>query len=41
MSDIDRAIATAIIDAINSDGFLSMDIAELHASLTSEEHPLI
>ncbi|KTD53299.1 RNA polymerase sigma-54 factor (sigma-L) [Legionella santicrucis] len=40
MSDIDRAIATAIIDAINSDGFLSVDIAELHASLTSEEHPL-
>ncbi|WP_115703957.1 RNA polymerase factor sigma-54 [Legionella sainthelensi] len=40
MSDIDRAIATAIIDAINSDGFLGMDIAELHASLTSEEHPL-
>ncbi len=40
MSDIDRAIATAIIDAMNSDGFLSMGITELHASLTSEEHPL-
>lgn len=40
MSDVDRAIATAIIDAMNSDGFLSMDSAELHASLTSEEHPL-
>lgn len=40
MSDIDRAIATALIDAINSDGFLSNTIADLHTSLTSEEHPL-
>ena len=40
MSDIDRAIATAVIDAINSDGFLSITIAELHASLTSIEHPI-
>lgn len=40
MSDIDRAIATAIIDAINSDGFLSMAITDLHASLTSQEYPL-
>lgn len=40
MSDIDRAIATAIIDATNSDGFLTMTLAELHASLTSDEHPL-
>ncbi|MFT4058788.1 MAG: RNA polymerase factor sigma-54 [Legionella sp.] len=40
MSDVDRVIATAIIDAINDDGFLSIPIAELHASLTSEEHPL-
>lgn len=40
MSDIDRVIATAIIDAINDDGFLGTSIADLHASLTSEEHPL-
>ncbi len=40
MSDIDRVIATAIIDAINNDGFLCTPIADLHASLTSEEHPL-
>jgi RNA polymerase sigma-54 factor len=40
MSDIDRAIATAIIDAINSDGFLTMSITELHTSLSSDEHPL-
>ena len=40
MSDIDRAIATTIIDAINSDGFLTLSISELHTSLTSDEHPL-
>lgn len=40
MSDVDRAIATAIIDAISNDGFLSISIQDLHASLTSEEHPL-
>lgn len=40
MSDIDRAIATSIIDAIDDDGFLSLSIAELHASLDSESHPI-
>ncbi|PWY55381.1 RNA polymerase factor sigma-54 [Legionella qingyii] len=40
MSDVDRAIATAIIDAVNSDGFLTMSLMELHASLTSDAHPL-
>lgn len=40
MSDVDRAIATTIIDAINNDGFLSSSITDLHASLTSKEHPL-
>ena len=40
MSDVDRVIATTIIDAINDDGFLTISIADLHASLTSEEHPL-
>ena len=27
MSDVDRAIATALIDAINSDGFLTIPIS--------------
>ncbi|STY30476.1 RNA polymerase sigma-54 factor (sigma-L) [Legionella wadsworthii] len=40
MSDVDRAIATAIIDAVNGDGFLTVSVDELHASLTSDEHPL-
>ncbi|MGL5743006.1 MAG: RNA polymerase factor sigma-54 [Legionella sp.] len=40
MSDIDRAIATAIIDATNSDGFLTMTLADLHTSLTSDAHTL-
>ena len=40
MSDIDRVIATAIIDAINDDGFLTIPIIDLHASLTSEDFPL-
>ncbi|STX43859.1 RNA polymerase sigma-54 factor (sigma-L) [Legionella donaldsonii] len=40
MSDIDRVIATAIIDAIDDDGFLTQTMLELHASLDSEAHPL-
>lgn len=40
MSDVDRAIATALIDAINNDGFLSTSISDLHASLNSDEHPI-
>lgn len=40
MSDVDRAIATALIDATDDDGFLSLSLAELHASLDSETHPL-
>lgn len=40
MSDVDRVIATAIIDAIDDDGFLTLPMAELHASLDSETHPL-
>ena len=40
MSDVDRAIATSIIDAIDNDGFLTLSMAELHASLDSETHPL-
>jgi RNA polymerase sigma-54 factor len=40
MSDVDRVIATTIIDAINDDGFLTIPISDLHASLTSEDFPL-
>ncbi len=37
MSDTDRIIATALIDAINEDGFLSLSITELYTCLNSEE----
>ncbi|QDQ40451.1 RNA polymerase factor sigma-54 [Legionella geestiana] len=40
MSDVDRAIATTIIDALDDDGFLTLSLEELHASLDSENHPL-
>lgn len=40
MSDIDRVIGMAIIDAINDDGFLSLSLSELHQSLNSESYPL-
>lgn len=40
MSDIDRAIATAIIDAINEDGFLTLSLSDLHSSLNSQALPL-
>ncbi|KTC86130.1 MULTISPECIES: RNA polymerase factor sigma-54 [Legionella] len=40
MSDVDRVIATSIIDAIDDDGFLTLSLFELHASLDSETHPL-
>lgn len=40
MSDIDRVIATALIDAIDDDGFLTVGLVELYTSLNSEEHPL-
>lgn len=40
MSDIDRVIATTLIDAINDDGFLTSSAGEIHMSLNSEEHPL-
>jgi RNA polymerase sigma-54 factor len=40
MSDVDRVIATSIIDAIDDDGFLTLSLLELHASLDSETHPL-
>ncbi|HAT8858469.1 TPA: RNA polymerase factor sigma-54 [Legionella pneumophila subsp. pneumophila] len=40
MSDIDRVIATTIIDAINDDGFLTIPVAEIHSSLNSDDFPL-
>ncbi len=40
MSDVDRVIATTIIDAINDDGFLTTSIADIHTSLNSEDFPL-
>lgn len=36
MSDVDRAIATTIIDAIDDNGFLTVPTRELHAHLMSE-----
>ena len=36
MSDVDRAIATAVIDAIQDDGYLGEDIESIHASLVDE-----
>lgn len=40
MSDVDRIIATSIIDAIDNDGFLTQSVIELHTSLNSEDYPL-
>ncbi len=40
MTDVDRVIATAIIDAIDNDGILTLSLEDLHASLNSESHPL-
>jgi RNA polymerase sigma-54 factor len=35
-TETDNAIATAIIDAINDDGFLTISLADIHASLGEE-----
>lgn len=40
MSDVDRVIATTLIDAINDDGFLTMSIDDIYNSLNSEDFPL-
>ena len=40
MSDIDKAIGTIIIDAIDDDGFLTFSLTDLHNSLNSKDHPL-
>lgn len=36
-SETDRAIATAIIDAVNEDGYLGTTLEELHSSLTDSD----
>jgi RNA polymerase sigma-54 factor len=40
MSDVDRVIATAIIDTINDDGFLTTSSIDLHSSLDCDEFPI-
>lgn len=37
MSDLDKAIATAIIDSIDEDGYLSASLEDIRASLTSPD----
>jgi RNA polymerase sigma-54 factor len=36
ISDTDRAIATTIIDALDDDGYLKPDLADIHSSLNKE-----
>jgi RNA polymerase sigma-54 factor len=36
MSDTDRAIATAIIDAVNEEGYLTESVEDIHAGLVNE-----
>lgn len=38
MSDTDRIIAMAIIDAVDSDGYLSMSLEELHSGLVDNQN---
>lgn len=40
MSNIDKVIATAVIDAINPEGLLTVSRQELHQDLTSKSYPL-
>lgn len=40
ISDTDYAIAIAIIDAVNDDGFLTQSIAELQQILTTQDHEI-
>lgn len=40
MSDVDRVIATTIIDAIDDHGFLTLSIQDIHSSLTRNNHSL-
>ncbi|GGI86345.1 RNA polymerase factor sigma-54 [Legionella impletisoli] len=40
MSDIDRAIATTLVDAIDDSGFLTLELQDIHKSLNSKELPI-
>ncbi len=40
MADVDRIIATTLIDAINEDGFLTQSITEFHKILSSAQYPV-
>ncbi len=40
MTDVDRIIATTIIDGINDDGFLTIPLTDLHSTLHSKTYPL-
>lgn len=40
MSDVDRVIATAIIDAVDDDGFLTVPVEELHTTLHCDHCPI-
>lgn len=40
MSDVDRVIATTLIDAVNEDGFLTQTVEEIYKSLNSASMPL-
>lgn len=40
MTNLDHAIATTIIDAIDDNGFLTVSLSDLHQALNTAEHPL-
>lgn len=40
MTTIDHVIGTALIDAINEDGLLTISLNDLHDALNSKKHPL-
>lgn len=40
LTELEQAIATAIIDAIDDDGFLTQSVEELHISLSSDSYPV-
>lgn len=40
LSDVDRVIATAIIDAMDEDGFLTLSLKDIHTTLNCKSYPL-
>lgn len=40
MSDVDHAIATTLIDALDDDGFLNVSLEDLQMSLTTDSEPI-